>query len=349
MGKLFRRIHYLLNRHRLERELEQEMAAHREMMAADRRTAFGNTLLLREDARDAWGWTWLVHSARTLRTAVRGFLRERRFALSTITAITLAVGAATAVFSVVDRSLFRPLPYFARTAWFRWVWSCRASEGRIHVSRRVPRLAGFGARRARPHLLEWRDRKRPPASRRSSGWTAARVEATFSRRSVSGRLSGELYRRRRYAWCGTRGDCFKRNMAHTFRERSAVLGKRINIDEVSALIVGGVLPAGFEMPDLSPADLFLPQKQPTSLREGAMCTAKVIGRLREQPFGAYQRRRRCHTRSSSSETTSRRAWGANMPRKCGCTLRESADRQPTQDRLRTVDVARRGRGGSSHF
>ena len=61
MGKIFRRIHYLLNRRKLERELELEMASHREMLAGDRRAAFGNPLLLREDARDAWGWTWLVH------------------------------------------------------------------------------------------------------------------------------------------------------------------------------------------------------------------------------------------------------------------------------------------------
>src|SRR5678815_1991023 len=104
MGKIFRRIHYLLNRRKLERELELEMASHREMLAGERRAAFGNPLLLREDARDAWGWTWLVHFRQDLAYAVRGFLRERRFALSTMIAITLAVGAATAVFSVVDRS-----------------------------------------------------------------------------------------------------------------------------------------------------------------------------------------------------------------------------------------------------
>ena len=44
MRKSFRRIHFLLNRRRLEQELEDEMAAHREMMTADRHHAFGNTL-----------------------------------------------------------------------------------------------------------------------------------------------------------------------------------------------------------------------------------------------------------------------------------------------------------------
>ena len=38
MRKLFRRIHHLLNRQRLERELDDEMSAHREMMPPERRS-----------------------------------------------------------------------------------------------------------------------------------------------------------------------------------------------------------------------------------------------------------------------------------------------------------------------
>jgi hypothetical protein len=58
------------------------MASHREMLAGDRRAAFGNPLLLREDARDAWGWTWLVHFRQDLAYAVRSSFANR-FALST--------------------------------------------------------------------------------------------------------------------------------------------------------------------------------------------------------------------------------------------------------------------------
>lgn len=44
MGKLLRRIHHRVNRRRLERELDDEMSAHHEMMPPERRGAFGNTL-----------------------------------------------------------------------------------------------------------------------------------------------------------------------------------------------------------------------------------------------------------------------------------------------------------------
>jgi putative ABC transport system permease protein len=46
------------------------------------------------------------------RIAFRGFLKDRAFTIMALAAIALGVGAATAVFSVVDRSLFRPLPYY---------------------------------------------------------------------------------------------------------------------------------------------------------------------------------------------------------------------------------------------
>jgi putative ABC transport system permease protein len=46
-----------------------------------------------------------------VRYALRGFCRNPVFALTAIVTLTLGIGATTAVFSVVDRILFRPLPY----------------------------------------------------------------------------------------------------------------------------------------------------------------------------------------------------------------------------------------------
>src|SRR6266545_6032353 len=46
-----------------------------------------------------------------LRFAVRGLVRNPGFALTAVLAAALGIGASTAVFSAVDRILFRPLPY----------------------------------------------------------------------------------------------------------------------------------------------------------------------------------------------------------------------------------------------
>src|SRR5688500_4435732 len=54
MIELLRRLWYLLNRRRLEREMAEEMAYHRELMSPERRTSFGDDLRLREDAREVW-------------------------------------------------------------------------------------------------------------------------------------------------------------------------------------------------------------------------------------------------------------------------------------------------------
>ncbi len=46
-----------------------------------------------------------------VRYALRGFRRNPIFAVTTIVMLALGIGATTAVFSVVDRILFRSLPY----------------------------------------------------------------------------------------------------------------------------------------------------------------------------------------------------------------------------------------------
>jgi hypothetical protein len=71
MGELFRRIKYLINRRRLDAELESDMEFHREMAARAGRSNFGNTLRMREQAREAWGWTWLDRLIQDLRYGVR--------------------------------------------------------------------------------------------------------------------------------------------------------------------------------------------------------------------------------------------------------------------------------------
>jgi hypothetical protein len=46
-----------------------------------------------------------------IRYALRGFARNPAFKLTAVAAIALGIGATTAVFSVVDRILFRSLPF----------------------------------------------------------------------------------------------------------------------------------------------------------------------------------------------------------------------------------------------
>jgi predicted permease len=100
--RLFRRIRYLLNRSALERELQDEMSAHREMLAADRKASFGSDLRLREQTRDIWGFTWLDQLRQDLAYGARQMRRSPGFTLMAITVLALGVGLNLGVFQIAN-------------------------------------------------------------------------------------------------------------------------------------------------------------------------------------------------------------------------------------------------------
>lgn len=110
MRELWRRLYFLAHRRRMERELAEEMAAHREMMAADDRAAFGNTLRLREEARDAWGWTWLDQFGQDLAYGARMLRKSPLFTLSAVAVLAVGIGVNVGAFQLLDTLLLRPLP-----------------------------------------------------------------------------------------------------------------------------------------------------------------------------------------------------------------------------------------------
>src|SRR5579871_4017792 len=61
--------------------------------------------------RDRNTLPWLEHLLQDVSYAMRGFRRNPLFTFTVVITLTLGIGATTAVFSVVDRILFRPLPY----------------------------------------------------------------------------------------------------------------------------------------------------------------------------------------------------------------------------------------------
>jgi len=109
LGDWVRRIDYLLHRAARDAELAEEMAAHREAMHAPSR--FGNTLRLRENARDVWGLGPLDDAWRDLRLAARGLRRSRGFALIAIVSLTLGLTIAAVTISVVNAYLIQDVPY----------------------------------------------------------------------------------------------------------------------------------------------------------------------------------------------------------------------------------------------
>jgi putative ABC transport system permease protein len=95
----------------LETSEQQEngLSAEEARYAAQR--ALGSTALIKEEIRETWGWSRIESFMQDLRFALRAFRRSPAFMLLAIGVLALGTGANTAIFSVFDAVLLRPLPF----------------------------------------------------------------------------------------------------------------------------------------------------------------------------------------------------------------------------------------------
>jgi predicted permease len=105
-------------------ELEKEIQHHLQMAETERiergaspneaqagaRREFGNVGLVKELARDAWGWRWLEDLYEDLRFGMRTMRKSPGFTATAILTLALGIGANTVIFSFISAALLRAIP-----------------------------------------------------------------------------------------------------------------------------------------------------------------------------------------------------------------------------------------------
>jgi len=267
------RLSAAFRKERADRELVEELASHVQMHVeeniragmtpeAARRDALmrlGGVEQTKESYRDQHGLPWLDALLQDLRFAFRMLATRPGFSLVAILTLALGTGATTAVFSVVDRVLFRSLPYphdeqlvsFGVKAPFEGIEFMLAPEYAVLRSQKTPfeSMTSLTPGGADCDITEENPVRLSCALVESTFLSTLGIHPIVGRDFIpeDDRPNAPRVAVLSYGLWKSR-----------FAGDPKAAGKTLSLDGKPVQIVG-VLPAEFEMPNLGPADILLPQ------------------------------------------------------------------------------------------
>jgi len=141
--RMLRRLAHWLRFRARSAELEEELAFHRDAMQRDliaggcspgdalvaAQRAMGNETLMREESRAVWFWPSLEAIWQDAKGTLRGLRRSPAFTVGVMLTFALGVGANAAMFSLIDRLMFRPPALMRDPASVHRVYLYRMRDG----------------------------------------------------------------------------------------------------------------------------------------------------------------------------------------------------------------------------
>jgi predicted permease len=304
-------IKQLLSRRRIYNNLSEEIQEHleekidelvasgasREEATYAARREFGNATLIEERGREVWSWSWLETLGQDVRYGFRQLRRNPGFTIIAVLTLALGIGANTAIFSVVNAVVLRPLPYSQSD---RLVW----------IAESVPALKSEAATGG--DYVDWKDQNHTldriaaydtvyrGSLSEGSGSGGGSADFNLTGRGTPARVHSAFVSASFFATLGVEprlGRAFTENEdqpsgAHVvvlmpsfwqqyFGSDAHVLGHTVNLD-VAPYTVISVMPASFRFPGDSDAQILLPLAlNPASERlRIAQRQVRIIGRLK---------------------------------------------------------------------
>src|ERR1700677_402314 len=258
----------LITRKRIFSDLSEEIQQHldekaealmtegmsREEAQRAARREFGNVTRIQEHGREAWMWPLAERLWADLRFAIRQLCRNLGFSLTAILTLALGIGATTAVFSLVNTILLRPLPFPAQN---RLMWLAQRDHSLPGV---VPEALSY------PDYFDWRAQNHTfsgMASYRGGGVTlqtageAQRLDAQQVSANFFQVLGVAPMLGRDFHWEDEKPGNREVMLSYSlwqleFGSAKDIAGKTIQMDD-HAYTVAGVMPKGFQFPLESPA------------------------------------------------------------------------------------------------
>jgi putative ABC transport system permease protein len=281
---------------RLDEDLDEELRSHihlaieenlqRGMSEQEARTAalraFGGVTQIRESYRRQRGLPFLEVLSRDLRYAFRQLYKSPGFTLTTVLTLAIGIGVNTAVFSMMDAVVLRPLavPDLSRVV----IVAEEHGHGNSDFQFQQVALGNYEDWKQQSRSFEELAIRSYASMSLTGAGEATHVEAALTSASFfkvlrTNALFGRLYQERE---CQL-GHNAVAVLSYAFWQKhfggdQAVLGRSIDLDEQAYTVIG-VLPRSMQYPSVS--DIFLPlAPTPQQLENRSAHDYLAVGRLR---------------------------------------------------------------------